>query len=76
MNMASFGGAAMVFQPSIQLNLNLRNGITAPRSGSIEQNGSTMAEQIGGQIFIDSWGLVSPNNSIDFSSFKFHRKHC
>ena len=53
--------------------LNLRNGITAPRSGSIEQNGSTMAEQIGGQIFIDSWGLVSPNNSIDFSSFKFHR---
>lgn len=53
--------------------LNLRNGVTAPRSGSIEQNGSTMAEQIGGQIFIDSWGLVSPNNSIDFSSFKFHR---
>lgn len=53
--------------------LNLRNGITAPRSGSVEQNGSMMAEQIGGQIFIDSWGLVSPNNSIDFSSFKFHR---
>lgn len=42
--------------------LNLRNGITAPRSGSVEQNGSTMAEQIGGQIFIDSWGLVSPGN--------------
>ena len=32
--------------------LNLRNGIPAPRSGSIEQNGATMAEQIGGQIFI------------------------
>lgn len=42
--------------------LNLRNGIPAPRSGSIQQNGSTMAEQIGGQIFIDSWGLVTPGN--------------
>ncbi len=42
--------------------LNLRNGIPAPRSGSIEQNGATMAEQIGGQIFIDTWGLVSPGN--------------
>lgn len=42
--------------------LNLRNGIPAPRSGSMEQNGSTMAEQIGGQIFIDTWGLVTPGN--------------
>lgn len=42
--------------------LNLRNGIKAPRSGSIEQNGYTTAEQIGGQIFIDSWGLVTPGN--------------
>lgn len=42
--------------------LNLRNGIPAPRSGSIEQNGATAAEQIGGQIFIDTWGLVSPGN--------------
>ena len=42
--------------------LNLRNGIPAPRSGSIEQNGATMAEQIGGQIFIDTWGLVTPGN--------------
>lgn len=41
--------------------LNLRNGIPAPRSGSIEQNGATVAEQIGGQIFIDTWGLVCPN---------------
>ena len=32
--------------------LNLRNGIPAPRSGSIEQNGATMAEQIGGQILL------------------------
>ncbi|GAA0794612.1 ADP-ribosylglycohydrolase family protein [Faecalicatena orotica] len=42
--------------------LNLRNSIPAPLSGSIAQNGSTMAEQIGGQIFIDTWGLVTPGN--------------
>ncbi len=42
--------------------LNLRNGIRAPRSGSIEQNGAMVAEQIGGQIFIDTWGLVAPGN--------------
>ena len=42
--------------------LNLAHGIPAPRSGSVQQNGSTVAEQIGGQIFIDCWGLVSPNN--------------
>lgn len=42
--------------------LNLRNGIPAPQSGSIEQNGYTTAEQIGGQIFIDTWGLVTPGN--------------
>lgn len=40
--------------------LNLRHGIPAPRSGSIEQNGHSTAEQIGGQIFIDTWGLVAP----------------
>ena len=42
--------------------LNLRNGIEAPRSGSIAQNGSVVAEQIGGQIFIDTWGLTIPND--------------
>lgn len=42
--------------------LNLKNGITAPQSGSIAQNGATLAEQIGGQIFIDSWGLIWPGN--------------
>jgi len=42
--------------------LNLKKGIPAPRSGSIEQNGEILAEQIGGQIFIDSFGLVFPNN--------------
>ncbi len=39
---------------------NLRAGIPAPQSGSIAQNGTTVAEQIGGQIFIDSWGWVHP----------------
>lgn len=42
--------------------LNLYNGIPAPKSGSAALNGDTMAEQIGGQIFIDVWGLVSPGN--------------
>ncbi len=42
--------------------LNLRAGIMAPRSGSVEQNGAAVAEQIGGQIFIDAWGLVVPND--------------
>ena len=36
--------------------------IEAPRSGSVEQNGHMVAEQIGGQIFIDTWGLVAPGN--------------
>ena len=40
--------------------LNLKAGIPAPESGSIARNGATVAEQIGGQIFIDTWGLVWP----------------
>jgi ADP-ribosylglycohydrolase len=42
--------------------LRLKSGIEAPRSGSIELNGSTVAEQIGAQIFIDGWAMVSPGN--------------
>ncbi|HWV00656.1 MAG TPA: ADP-ribosylglycohydrolase family protein [Devosia sp.] len=42
--------------------LNLRAGIPAPESGSMARNGATVAEQIGGQIFIDSWGWVNPGN--------------
>ena len=42
--------------------LNVKNGILPPASGSIGQNGKTMAEQIGGQIFSDCWGLVNPGN--------------
>jgi ADP-ribosylglycohydrolase len=39
---------------------NLKRGVEAPRSGAIKTNGKTMAEQIGGQIFIDTWGLIRP----------------
>jgi ADP-ribosylglycohydrolase len=42
--------------------LNLKKGIPAPKSGSAEVNGIVLAEQIGGQIFIDTWGLLFPNN--------------
>ncbi len=41
---------------------NLKRGIPAPQSGSIAQNGLELAEQIGGQIFIDTWGLINPGN--------------
>lgn len=42
--------------------LNLKNGIEAPKSGSIEVNGKTLAEQIGAQIFIDAIAMACPNN--------------
>jgi ADP-ribosylglycohydrolase len=38
--------------------LNLLRGMQPPASGSIETNGKELAEQIGGQIFIDTWGLL------------------
>lgn len=42
--------------------MNLKRGIPAPASGSIAQNGIVAAEQIGGQIFVDTWGLVCPDD--------------
>ena len=42
--------------------LRLKSGIPAPQSGSIALNGKTVAEQIGAQIFIDGWAMVSPGN--------------
>jgi ADP-ribosylglycohydrolase len=42
--------------------LRLKSGIPAPESGSIAFNGRTVAEQIGAQIFIDGWAMVSPGN--------------
>ncbi len=42
--------------------LNLARGVPAPLSGAIAMNGAALAEQIGGQIFSDIWGLAAPNN--------------
>jgi len=42
--------------------LRLKQGIAAPRSGSIELNSQVVAEQIGSQIFIDGWGMVNPGD--------------
>jgi ADP-ribosylglycohydrolase len=42
--------------------IRLKNGIQAPRSGSIALNTKVVAEQIGAQIFIDGWSLVSPGD--------------
>lgn len=38
----------------------LRSGVSPPASGSSALNGSVLAEQIGAQIFVDAWALVSP----------------
>lgn len=43
--------------------LNLKNGIKAPASGSEAVNGLLRSEQIGGQIFIDTWGFISPGKT-------------
>ncbi len=40
--------------------LRLKQGFSAPESGSIALNGRAMAEQVGAQIFIDGWGMTSP----------------
>jgi ADP-ribosylglycohydrolase len=42
--------------------LRLKAGVPAPRSGSAELNGRWLAEQIGGQIFIDGWAMVAPGD--------------
>ncbi len=42
--------------------LRLKAGIPAPESGSIARNGKVVAEQIGSQIFIDGWAMVSPGD--------------
>ncbi|TCO44015.1 ADP-ribosylglycohydrolase [Kribbella antiqua] len=42
--------------------LNLRRGIPAPGSGSIAVNGSTLAEQIGAQIFSDAFAMMHPGD--------------
>ena len=42
--------------------LRLKEGIPAPRSGSLALNGQVVAEQIGAQIFIDGWAMVAPGD--------------
>ncbi len=42
--------------------MRLKQGIAAPRSGSMALNGKTVAEQIGAQIFIDGWAMVAPGD--------------
>ena len=42
--------------------LRMKHGIRPPASGSIATNGQVVAEQIGGQIFIDGWGLINPGD--------------
>ncbi len=40
----------------------LKNGIKPPLSGSIALNGRSIAEQIGAQIFIDTWAMANPGD--------------
>ena len=40
----------------------LKQGVSAPKSGSIALNGQTLAEQIGSQIFIDGWAMICPGD--------------
>lgn len=42
--------------------LRLKDGVEAPRSGSRELNGRIVSEQIGAEIFVDGWALVSPGD--------------
>lgn len=42
--------------------LRLKDGISAPKSGSSALNSVQVAEQIGAQIFIDGWGMVCPGD--------------
>lgn len=49
--------------------LRLKHGIPAPKSGSMALNSRVVAEQIGAQIFIDSWGMVNPGNPARAADF-------
>ena len=42
--------------------MRLASGVEAPASGSMAMNGKVVAEQIGAQIFIDGWAMVSPGD--------------
>lgn len=55
-----WGGLARSTEHSAYLRL--KQGIKPPYSGSGEKNGMIIAEQIGSQIFIDTWAMVNPGN--------------
>ena len=42
--------------------MNLKNGMDAPESGAVRTNGTTLAEQIGAQIFIDAIAMACPDD--------------
>ncbi len=42
--------------------LNLKRGVKAPQSGFAQLNGKITSEQIGAQIFIDGWGMISADH--------------
>lgn len=42
--------------------LRLKQGIPAPRSGSMELNGPTISQQIGAQIFMDAYAMMCPGD--------------
>ncbi len=49
--------------------LRLKEGIDAPMSGSMALNGKVVAEQIGAQIFIDGWAMISPGDPEQAADF-------
>src|SRR6185437_12454403 len=49
--------------------LRLKQGIKAPDSGSERLNSKIVAEQIGAQIFIDGWAMVTPGNPVQAAEF-------
>ncbi|MEL7610567.1 MAG: ADP-ribosylglycohydrolase family protein [Bacillota bacterium] len=55
-----WGGLARSTEHSAYLRL--KQGIMPPMSGSGKLNGMAIAEQIGSQIFIDTWAMVNPGN--------------
>jgi len=55
-----WGGLARSTEHSAYLRL--KAGIRPPLSGSGEKNGMAIAEQIGAQIFIDTWAMTNPGN--------------
>ncbi len=49
--------------------LRMKQGAMPPASGSRALNGKVVSEQIGGQIFIDGWGLLCPGDASAAAEF-------